>query len=419
MKNEEIWNKISENSQRVAEAGELVLPGEKFTLTQDQQAAIADLNKKFKKRGQQRVLLKAPTGAGKTEVFLRVSVEQALDKDSHVVLLIPTRDLARQQATYFEDRLEGTDLGVAQLHGGIPPRKRRTIMEEVQAGSDKFVVGSAMLLQHRKYRSLLESAALIVVDDVNAFDEDEDLQHLKGLPAPILFTTATPDAVARFLKKEGAYDNRFEMKQMPFDSPPTEVHEIRASWNENIFSQLDMGMEIMKRHLEEGSRIFVISRTRARVPVIGQYMSDRCDGVSVSILHGEMADSSEHRKRMRGRGKKIKEDRVTMMNQFRNNKPAILVATNLVGSGLDVPMADMVLVTDSDHFGEAEIEQLLGRVGRRERGSDAVLIKGTTGSPLSGDIKIKANTRVRKGKVVHTFQAMPRGRRRRNPRRLV
>ena len=52
-----------------------------------------------------------------------------------------------------------------------------------------------------------------------------------------------------------------------------------------------------------------------------------------------------------------------------------LVATNLVGSGLDIPMADMLLVTDADHFGAAEIEQLLGRVGRRERPSDAVLIR--------------------------------------------
>ena len=106
---------------------------------------------------------------------------------------------------------------------------------------------------------------------------------------------------------------------------------------------------------------------------------------------------------MRGK-KSVTEDRITMMKQFRDSKPAILVATNLVGSGLDIPMADMVLVTDADHFGEAEIEQLLGRVGRRERGSDAVLIRGTTGSPIKAGIKVKATTRVRKGGVVTTYQ---------------
>jgi RecG-like helicase len=70
--------------------------------------------------------------------------------------------------------------------------------------------------------------------------------------------------------------------------------------------------------------------------------------------------------------------RVEMMNAFRNGAPAILAATNLVGSGLDIPAADLIVLTDADAFGEAEVEQLIGRVGRRERPSDAVLITHTT-----------------------------------------
>ena len=398
-----IWKKIDENSQNVALLNELVREGEKFQLTDDQEDAIEWLNKSIDKaKRTDRFLLKAPTGSGKTEVFFRVSITQAVEKGNVVVVLIPTRDLARQQADYFQARLEGTELEVAQLHGGVPPRQRTKIMEQVVRGDVRFVVGSAMLLQHRKYRKTLESAALIVVDDVNAFDEEEDLQHLRGIKTPVLYTTATPSAVERFLKAEKVFDNMFEMKQMPFDSPATQVHDVQASWNENIFSQIDMGQDILQRHLDEGSRVFVISKTRARVPVIAQYVQDRYK-VPVSILHGEMADSKEHRRRMRGK-KSVTEDRITMMKQFRDSKPAILVATNLVGSGLDIPMADMVLVTDADHFGEAEIEQLLGRVGRRERGSDAVLIRGTTGSPIKAGIKVKATTRVRKGGVVTTYQ---------------
>lgn len=418
MDKKQIWSQIEKNSQEVAERNELVVKGEKFKLTADQERAIEWLNAKIDGAARtDRMLLKAPTGAGKTEVFLRVSLHQAIEKDQVVVVLIPTRDLARQQALYFEERIAETGFEVAQIHGGVPPRQRAEIIDHVKDGNVRFVVASAMLLQHRKYRGLLESAALIVVDDVNAFDEEEDLQHLRGLKTPVLYTTATPSAVDRFLKAEKAYSLMFEMTSRPFDSPPTVVHDLKARWNENIFSQIDMGMEVLRRHLDEGSRIFIISKTRARVPVIGQYVRDRF-GVPVSILHGDMADSNEHRKRMRGKTKTT-EDRVTMMKQFRDNKPAILVATNLVGSGLDVPMADMVMVTDADHFGEAEIEQLMGRVGRRERGSDAVLLRGTTGSPIGAGIKVKANTRVRKGKVVHTFQLQSKGRRNPNRRRIV
>jgi RecG-like helicase len=411
----ELWNKIEENSQTVAERNELVRPGETFTLTDDQKEAIGWLDSNIDKaKRTDRFLLKAPTGAGKTEVFFRVSIQQAVEKGNVVIALIPTRDLARQQADYFQHRLEGTGLEVAQLHGGVPPRQRTAVMDRVESGEVRFVVGSAMLIQHGKYRKTLESAALIVVDDVNAFDEEEDLQKLRGLKTPVLYTTATPSAVERFLKAEKVYDNMFEMKQMPFDSPDTEVHDVPARWNENIFSQIDMGKDVLQSHLDGGSRVFIISKTRARVPVIAQYVEDRFD-VPVSILHGDMADSKEHSKRMRGK-KKSSEDRITMMKRFRDSKPAILVATNLVGSGLDIPMADMVLVTDADHFGEAELEQLMGRVGRRERGSDAVLIRGTTGSPIKAGIKVKATTRVRNGGVLTTYRIVD-NRRGRNPNR--
>lgn len=415
METSKIWKKIDENSQKVAERNELVRPGETFSLTGDQKDAIKWLDKTIDDaKRTDRFLLKAPTGAGKTEVFFRVAIGQAVEKSNVVIALIPTRDLARQQADYFVDRLDGTGLEVAQLHGGIPPRQRSKVMERVESGEVRFVVGSAMLLQHRKYRSTLESAALIVVDDVNAFDEEEDLQHLRNIKTPVLYTTATPGAVERFLKKEKVFDKMFEMKEMPFDSPDTVVHDVQARWNENIFTQIDMGKEVLQRHLDEGSRVFIISKTRARVPVIAQYVKDRFD-VPVSILHGDMADSKEHGRRMRGK-KKSSEDRITMMKKFRDSKPAILVATNLVGSGLDVPMADMVLVTDADHFGEAELEQLMGRVGRRERGSDAVLLRGTTGSPIRAGIKVKATTRVRKGGVVTTYRIVDPGRGR-NPNR--
>ena len=418
MDKETVWKKITENVQRVAEEGELVQPGQAFTLTRHQQYAIDEVTRRLTE-GKERILLKAPTGSGKTEVSLRVAVQRAMDTGRHVVMLAPTRDLARQQHKYFVDRLEDTGLEGVQMHAGIPPRERQSSLEQLVAGKLAYAVGSAMLLQQRKYRSLLETAALVIVDDVNAFDEDEDLAHLRGLPAPVVFTSATPEAVERFLKREGAWKETVSMTDMPFDSPPTRRHEIPGTWNENIFNQLDLGMEVLKKHIESGSRIYVISRTRARVPILARYIEDRM-GVPVSMLHGEMADSLEHRRRSRGKSADMPlEDRVSMMRQFRENKPAILVATNLVGSGLDIPMADMVLVTDADHFGAAEIEQLVGRVGRRERESDCVLITGTTTSYSQNSPKIKQFTYIRKGKVIQSFKALPPGRRRVDRRRAI
>ena len=417
---EAIWSVIETNAQRVAEENELVPSGTRFQLTADQQRGIRELTERLD-AGDKRILLKAPTGSGKTEVFFRTTVTQVVARGGFAVVLVPTRDLARQQSTYFEARLQDTPLEVVQMHAGIPPRTRRQQLDQIRQGKAQIVVGSALLLQKPDHRWLLNEAQLVVVDDVNAFDEEEDLRYLHNVTSQVVYVTATPDAVARFLRREGALENPVALTQMPFDSPPTQVHEARGEWAENPFKQLGRADELIEKHIQAGSRIYIISRTRSRVPLMAKYVQDKY-GVPVSILHGEMADTAEHRKRFRGKGKgtagPVTEDRVSMMRQFRQHSPAILVATNLVGSGLDVPMADLVVVTDADHFGVAEIEQLLGRVGRRERPSDALLIRGTSATPPEG-LQVKGTTRIRNGRVVQTFRLQPRSRRGYNPRRIV
>ena len=66
-------------------------------------------------------MLKAPTGSGKTEVMLRVALAEALRSGGYVCLVAPTRDLVRQDCTYFRDRLAGTGLEVGEVHAGVTP----------------------------------------------------------------------------------------------------------------------------------------------------------------------------------------------------------------------------------------------------------------------------------------------------------
>ena len=106
MTSEQVWATLQDNVQRVAEDNELVQPGQLFRLTDHQTEAIAELGQRLHE-GDKRILLKAPTGSGKTEVFMRTAIAQVLDKGKHAVVLVPTRDLARQQSNYFEERLDG------------------------------------------------------------------------------------------------------------------------------------------------------------------------------------------------------------------------------------------------------------------------------------------------------------------------
>jgi transcription-repair coupling factor (superfamily II helicase) len=362
----------------VALAHDLIQPGETFTLTEDQSKSVETIAAKLA-AGEFEFLLKAPTGSGKTEVMFRVAVTEALRSGGYVCVVAPTRDLVRQDCTYFRDRLEGTGLEVGEVHGGISPGERRVMVDGLESGTVRFVVGSAMMISSGPLWDVLDRSALTIVDDVNAFDEREHLRLLEDLDCPLLFASATPNELQRFLERVGAFNNVVTMRAMPFDVLPTKVHKVTGVWGEPATEQLARADELIRDHLQRKSRIFVIARTRGDVPKLAARL-EATYGIAVQQLRGDMADSSEHRKRNRRSGVSVygASTRVEEMRAFREGAPAILAATNLVGSGLDIPAADLIVITDSDAFGESEIEQLIGRVGRRERPSDAVLLVETT-----------------------------------------
>jgi transcription-repair coupling factor (superfamily II helicase) len=373
-----VWATIDENCQRVALMHELIQPGETFRLTDDQRKAVDTITEALN-LGTFEFLLKAPTGSGKTEVMLRVAVDTILATDGYVVILAPTRDLIRQHITYFTERLAGTGIGVGQIHGGAAPAERRAVEAGIDNGTIHVVVGSAMMLTIDRHWEIIDKSDLLFVDDVNAFDEREHLRLLEELDCPMLFASATPDELRRFLDRIGALDNVVTMKKMPFDVLPTKVHKVEGVWGEPPAEQLSRADTLIKEHLTRGSRIFVIGRTRGDVPRLAERL-EQTYGIDVEQLRGDMADTSEQSKRYRRKGVKVNEvgTRIAMMNTFRGKAPAVLAATNLIGSGIDIPAADLIVITDSDAFGESEVEQLIGRVGRRERPSDAVLLTGTT-----------------------------------------
>jgi RecG-like helicase len=214
---------------------------------------------------------------------------------------------------------------------------------------------------------------------VNAFDEREHLRLIEDLDCPLIFASATPDELRSFLRRVGAFANEVKMQAKPFDVLPTTVHKIEGVWGEPPPEQITRADRLIRDHLERKSRVFVIGRTRGDVPRLAERLESTY-GFAVQQLRGDMVDSNEQRSRARRRGIRVHgaQTRVEMMAAFTSQAPSILAATNLVGSGLDIPAADLIVITDADAFGESEVEQLIGRVGRREHPSDAVLISGTT-----------------------------------------
>lgn len=371
-----LWRRILANEQAVAEREKLVRPGENYKLTGSQEKALTALETCYG-GGSRAALLHAPTGAGKTAVEFRLAVTEFLRRQAPVIVLVPTRDLLRQHVNYFKTRLLGTPLHVGELHGGVAPRDRDGVVAKLENRVLPILIASGLVLQEEAYRKMVRDAGFLIVDDVHALDPMEHLKPLRGIHTPALFATATPDAVKDFLAYKEAYACTANLESTPFDTPPTAVHALKARFGDDPVKQVMLAEEAIRRHIASEGRIFVISRTRADVPRLTQLLEKRFD-VPVTMLHGEMVDTKEQAQRLRKfKEYKPEKTRVAMLGKFKDTLPAILVGTNLVGAGLDIPEADLIVITDADGFGEAELEQLIGRVGRRERPSEAFLVHGT------------------------------------------
>jgi hypothetical protein len=133
----------------------------------------------------------------------------------------------------------------------------------------------------------------------------------------MLFASATPNELRRFLERIGAMDHVVSMKKMPFDVLPTKVHKVEGVWGEPPPEQLSRADALIRDHLARGSRIFVIGRTRGDVPRLAERL-EQTYGIDVEQLRGDMADTLEQGKRYRRSGVKVNEvgTRVEMMNSF-------------------------------------------------------------------------------------------------------
>jgi RecG-like helicase len=371
-----LWRRIATNEQAVAEREGLVRPGENYRLTASQHRAIDELDAWFR-GGARSALLHAPTGAGKTAVAFHVAVGEFLARQQPVVVLAPTRDLLRQLAAYFRSRLEGTPLRVEELHGGVAPRDRDALLTRFEQRLVPVLLASGLMLQEEGHRQRLRAAGFLVVDDVNAFDPVVHLQPLRGIHTPTLFATATPAPVHAFLDHKEVGERVAVLDEKPFQAPGTVTHRLRGRIGDSPVKQLLLVESHLQRHLAAQGRVYVISRTRDQVSNLSRWLERRFEA-PVYRLHGEMVDTAEQARRLqRFKGFRPDQTRVAVMAAFRQTAPAILVATNLVGAGTDVAEADLIVITDADGFGEAELEQLVGRVGRRERASEACLVVGT------------------------------------------
>ncbi|GGK52033.1 DEAD/DEAH box helicase [Salinarimonas ramus] len=309
--------------------------------TADQASAIAAVTADLARETPMDRLVCGDVGYGKTEVALRAAAIAAF-AGKQVALVAPTTVLARQHAQTMHARFSGFGIETAQLSRLVSAAEAARVREGLADGSIRIVVGThALAGEDVRFADL----GLVIVDEEQRFGA-EDKEALRRLEAGVhvLTLTATPIPATLAGSLAGLRD------LSTIATPPVmrkPVRTARAEWDDGLVR------EALARERERGGQSFVVVPRIADIAAIEERLRALVPDLRVAVAHGRMKPAA------------IDEAMVGFASG--EDPPDVLLATDIVESGLDVPRANTMLIVHPDRFGLAQLHQLRGRVGRGAR----------------------------------------------------
>ncbi|MBN9589504.1 MAG: transcription-repair coupling factor [Alphaproteobacteria bacterium] len=313
--------------------------------TDDQEKAIGEVLTDLAAGRPMDRLVCGDVGFGKTEVAMRAAFVAAMGGEQ-VAVVVPTTLLARQHYRGFAERFAGFPLKVRQLSRFVDAKEAKETKAALADGTVDVVVGThALLAESIKFKRL----GLVIVDEEQHFGvvHKERLKNLKA-DVHVLTLTATPIPRTLQLALSGVRDLSL------ITTPPIDRLAVRTFVTP--FDPLVVREALLREHYRGGQSFFVAPR----ISDLGEtmaFLKATVPEVRPALAHGQM-------------GAKVLEE---VMTAFYERRVDVLVSTNIVESGLDIPTANTLIVQRADMFGLSQLYQLRGRIGRSKQRAYAYL----------------------------------------------
>ena len=307
-----------------------------YAETDDQFRAIADtLDDMIKGRPMDRLIC-GDVGFGKTEVALRAAFVAAMS-GMQVAVVVPTTLLARQHFRNFSARFAGFPLRIGQLSRLVAPKDAQAVKDGLKDGTIDLVVGThALLAKGIEFKDL----GLLIVDEEQHFGvaHKERLKQIKS-EVHVLTLTATP--IPRTLQM--ALTGVREMSLIA--TPPVDRLAVRTFVLP--FDPVVIREAILRERFRGGQTFYVCPRV-ADIDGVAERLQKLVPEVKYAVAHGQMRPT-------------VLED---VMTSFADGKFDVLLSTNIIESGIDMPQVNTIIIHRADMFGLSQLYQLRGRVGR-------------------------------------------------------
>ena len=307
-----------------------------YAETDDQLKAIADCVSDLGSGRPMDRLICGDVGFGKTEVALRAAFVAALE-GRQVAVVVPTTLLARQHFRTFQERFSGLPVKIAQLSRLATAKQVTATKAEMAEGTVDIVVGThALLAKGISFKNL----GLLIIDEEQHFGVSHK-ERLKQLKADVHVLTLTATPIPRTLQM--ALTGVREMSVIA--TPPVDRLAVRT------FVLPFDGVVIREAILREkyrGGQIFYVCPRLADIDKVKDRLATLVPEVKCAIAHGRMTPTE------------LEE----VMTAFADGAYDVLLSTNIVESGLDMPRVNTIVIHRADMFGLSALYQLRGRVGR-------------------------------------------------------
>ncbi len=307
-----------------------------YTETDDQARAIEETLDNLASGKAMDRLVCGDVGFGKTEVALRAAYAAAMS-GRQVAVVVPTTLLCRQHFKTFVARFADLPVRIDQLSRMVTGKDAEKVREGLANGEVDIVVGThALLSKGIKFKNL----GLLIVDEEQHFGVSHK-ERLKNLKADVHVLTLTATPIPRTLQMALA-----GVKEMSLiGTPPVDRLAVRTFVMP--YDPVMIREAIMREHFRGGQSFYVCPRI-SDLDEIATELRHLVPEVRIAVAHGQM-------------GSKGLED---VMTAFYDGNVDLLLSTQIVESGLDIPTANTMIVHRADMFGLAQLYQLRGRIGR-------------------------------------------------------
>ncbi len=323
-----------------------------FEETPDQAAAIAAVIEDMHSGRPMDRLVCGDVGFGKTEVALRAAFIAVMN-GKQVAVLCPTTLLAEQHAQTFRDRFAAWPVKVAELSRFRTSAQTAKTIEGLAEGTVDIVIGTHKLLSDAvKFKRL----GLVVIDEEHRFGvrQKEKLKSLRA-EVDVLTLTATPIPRTLAMSLEGIRD--FSV----IATAPQKRLAIKTFVRRESKALI---REAVIRELKRGGQVYFLHNDVDTIGARAQMLAELIPEARIAIAHGQMNERElEH-----------------VMRDFYRRETNLLVCTTIIETGIDVPVANTIIMHRADRFGLAQLHQLRGRVGRSHHQAYAYLLIPDEGS---------------------------------------